>query len=120
LHEFSICKEVSAMQTQLQGKGRGRKWWTAGAVMAGLLLAPLFGTMQNAEAKPPRHAPAYGYRAKKQARSNHRSNRYRRDDKNRYQRRDRDRDTNRRYRWHYRTRRDRNGKTYRDYFRQYY
>jgi hypothetical protein len=109
-------------------KKSGRKfswsnWGVAGVLLATMLAAPLFALVSPAEAKPPAHAPAWGYRAKNDD-DNHRERR-RHTSKRRTRHYTPRRHTaskrvkKRRYRIFYRTRRDANGRRYRQYYRVY-
>ncbi len=86
-----------------------------------LALLPVASLWNVSQAKPPRHAPAYGYPNKKASKhKKHRSSKrdYRGDD-DRYDRDDDDRDETRRYRTRYRTRINSDGERIREYFRSY-
>jgi hypothetical protein len=106
------------------------------ALLAALLLAPMGSALQSAQAKPPRHAPAWGYRAK-----NYKSKKYKKSKRNRISRRSQKsynrnynrfdwdnswssknrskRRSKRRYRIFYRTHHDRRGNSYKQYYRVY-
>ena len=125
------------MRNRYYRKSRIGSWCIVALLTSTILLVPVLGALPLASADPPRHAPAWGYRAKKgkkkqwKKRSNNNwSYRRSRAKTRRYRsnRRWSDRRTNRvqrnrnqrRYRTFYRTRRDRNGNKYREYYRVYY
>jgi hypothetical protein len=126
-------KDGKIMQNMLCSNFSWSRWGVAGVLCAAMLAAPLFALLTPAEAKPPSHAPAWGYRAKHDSdvRLKRRSN-SRGDDEDRYVRKSyrrrhhplrhqhtTKRTRKRRYRTFYRTRRDENGRRYRQYYRVY-